>query len=66
MGWDDGLRAEGPAVQAAALQRLATALDRVEGVHLAGVHVMLGARSGIDNLGQAWLHAADSAENWVR
>ena len=66
MGWDDGLRAEGSAAQAAALQRLAAALDRLEGVDLAGVHVVIGARSGVDNLGQAWLHSADSTDDWVR
>jgi len=66
VGWDDGLRAEGAAAQAAALQRLAAALDRLEGLDLAGVHVMLGARSGIDNLGQAWLHSAGFTDEWVR
>ena len=60
------MRADGPAVQAAALQRLAAALDQLEGVDLAGVQVMVGARSGIDNLGQAWLRSADSTADWVR
>ncbi len=66
VGWDDGLRAEGAAAQAAALQRLAAALDRLGGVDLAGVHMMIGAKSGIDNLGQAWLHSPDSTDDWVR
>ena len=65
-GWDEGLRAEGAAAQAASLQRLAAALDRLEGVDLAGVHIMLGAASGVDHRGQAWLRTTDSTAEWVR
>ncbi len=65
-GWDEGLRAKGAAAQAAALQRLAVALDQLARVDLAGVHIMLGAASGIDHLGQARLRTTDSTEEWVR
>ena len=66
VSWDVDLRAQGPAAQAAALQRLATVLDQLEGLDLAGVHVIIGAESGIDHLGQAWLDSADTTDDWAR